>query len=81
MVAAAWGAGSGSDQREGFNTEITINTLEQETELELLNFVAQFNARTNPEWDVTFFIDHTHHTTTNNQESGLAPSPTTLQID
>lgn len=75
------GAGSGSDQREGFNTEITINTLEQETELELLNFVAQFNARTNPEWDVTFFIDHTHHTTTNNQESGLAPSPTTLQID
>jgi hypothetical protein len=75
------GAGSGSDQREGYNTEITMNTMEQDTVLEPLNFIAQFNALTNPDWDVTFFIDHTHHTTTNNQESGLAPSSTAINIE
>ena len=72
------GAGSGSDQREAWNSQISLNTLEQEIVLEPLNYVAQFNARTYPQWDVTFYIDHTHHTTTNNQESGLEPSPTTL---
>lgn len=72
------GAGSGSDQREGFNTQITINTMDQEIVLEPLNYVAQFNARTNPNWDITFYIDHTHHTTTNNQESGIDPGATTI---
>ena len=75
------GAGSGSDQREGYNTEITINTLEQDIVLEPYNFAARFNARTNSNWDITFFIDHTHHTTTNNQESGLQPSATTTVIE
>lgn len=72
------GAGSGSDQREGYNTEITINTMEQQIVLESLNFCMKFNARTNPDFDVTFAIDHTHHTTTNNQESGLLPSDATI---
>lgn len=75
------GAGSGSDQREGYNTEISTNTIEQDVLLEALNFVAQFNALTYPEWDVTFFIDHTFHTTTNNQESGLQPSSTSIILE
>ena len=75
------GAGSGSDQRESFNTHISLNTIDQEVVLEPLNWIAQFNARTNPEWDVTFFIDHTHHTTTNEQESGMKPGDTTLQVE
>jgi hypothetical protein len=72
------GAGSGSDQREAFNTMINLNTLEQEIVLEPLNWAAQFNARVDPRWDVTFYIDHTHHTTTNQQESGLQPSAATI---
>ncbi len=74
------GVGSGSDQRESFNNSITLNTIDQEIVLEPLNLVARFNAQVNPEWDVTFFIDHTMHTTTNNQESGMQPSSNTLQI-
>lgn len=76
----AMGAGSGSDQREGYNTEISTNTIEQDVILEALNYAATFNARKNPDWDITFFIDHTFHTTTNNQESGLQPSDTSLII-
>jgi len=75
------GAGSGSDQREGYNTEITINTLEQDIVLEPYNFAARFNAQVNADFDVTFFIDHTFHTTTNNQESGLSPSDTSIIVD
>jgi hypothetical protein len=75
------GSGSGSDQRESYNTAITINTPEQELLLEPLNWIAQYNAMTDPDWDVVFFIDHTQHTTTNDQESGLKPSPTTLTIE
>lgn len=83
------GAGSGSDQRESFNTQININTIDQDIVLEPLNYLARFNARAGrldgpvvrPEWDVTFFIDHTYHTTTNNQESGMQPSETTLQVE
>lgn len=74
------GAGSGSDQREGYNTEISTNQIEQDTYLEALNYVATFNARTYPEWDITFCMDHTAHTTTNNQESGLQPSQTSLNL-
>lgn len=75
------GAGSGSDQRESYNTGITLNTIDQQIVLEPLNYIAEFNARTNPDWDITFFIDHTYHTTSNLMESGLAPSDTTLVID
>lgn len=74
------GAGSGSDQRESFNTGITVNTIDQDIVLEPLNWIAQYNARNNPDWDITFFIDHTHHTTTNNQETGLATSETTIEL-
>jgi len=65
------GSGSGSDKREMYNIEISSNTIDQQIILEPLNWIAQFNARTNPEWDVTFFIDHTRHTTINNQEDGM----------
>lgn len=75
------GAGSGSDQRESFNTGVQLNTIEQQILLEPLNWIATFNAQTNPDWDVTFFIDHTTHTTTNNQEDGLQPSPTTIEVE
>lgn len=75
------GAGSGSDQREAFNTATDLNTLEQEIVLDVLQFIAQYNARRDPRWDVTFFMDHRAHTTINFQESGVAPSPTTLQIN
>lgn len=75
------GAGSGSDQREAFNTAIGTNTVHQNIVLEPLNFIAQFNAINNPEWDITFFIDHTTHTTTNNQEDGMQPSETTLEVE
>lgn len=67
------GAGSGSDQRESYNTGISLNTIEQDILLEPLNWIATFNAQTNPDWDVTFYIDHTMHTTTNNIETGLVP--------
>lgn len=72
------GAGSGSDKREVYNTEITINTFDQEIILEPLNWIARYNARTNPDWDVTFYIPHTAHTTTNEQETGLVPSKDTI---
>ena len=69
------GAGSGSDKREVYNTEITINTFDQEINLEPLQFIARFNALTDPAWDVTFYIDHTFHTTVNEQEDGLEAKP------
>lgn len=73
------GAGSGSDQRESFNTGITLNTIDQAVILEPLNWIAAFNAQTDPaNWDITFFIDHTFHTTTNNAEDGMKPSDTTI---
>lgn len=75
------GSGSGSDQRESFNTGLTLNTIDQRIVLSTLNYMARFNSRTNKEWDVTFFIDHTFHTTTNNQESGMVDSDTSLQIE
>lgn len=83
------GAGSGSDQRESFNTQININTIDQDIVLEPLNFLARYNARAGvmdgpvvrPEWDVTFFIDHTFHTTTNLQESGMMPSDTSIVVE
>lgn len=67
------GAGSGSDQRESFNTGIQLNTIEQDILLEPLNWIATFNAQTDPSWDVTFYIDHSLHTTTNSVETGVIP--------
>jgi hypothetical protein len=69
------GAGSGSDQRESFNTAIGLNTLEQDIILEVLQFVSDYNG-----WGVTFMVDHTMHTTTNNKEDGMVPSSTTVQV-
>jgi hypothetical protein len=70
------GAGSGSDQRESFNTGITLNTLDQKIILEPLNWIARYNR-----WGITFMIDHTYHTTTNIQEDGLSPTSTTIQLE
>ena len=63
------GAGSGSDQRESYNTSITLNTPDQQVVLEPLNFISRFNG-----WGVEFYVDHTYHTTTNHQESGMIPA-------
>lgn len=60
------GAGSGSDKREVWNSQILENTIEQMYVLAPLNFIARYNR-----WGVRFFIDHTAHTTSNDQESGL----------
>lgn len=83
------GAGSGSDQREGFNTAISINTMDQNIVLEALQLAARYNATEgkldneirDKDWDITFFFDHTHHTTTNNKESGLVESDTTITVE
>ena len=69
------GSGSGSDQRESFNTQISLNTIDQMIVLEPLNFISEYN-----EWGVTFMIDHTHHTTTNDQESGMKPSANSTEV-
>jgi hypothetical protein len=67
------GAGSGSDQRESYNTSINLNTPDQDILLDPLNFISEVNG-----WGVRFFIDHTYHTTTNNKEDGMQPSSTTI---
>jgi len=69
------GAGSGSDQRETYNLGITLNTPDQRLILEPLNYISRYNG-----WGVTFCVAHTHHTTTNDQESGLKPNNRTTQI-
>lgn len=63
------GAGSGSDKRESYNLLVTLNTPDQRRVLEPLNWISRYN-----KWGVTFMIDHTMHTTTNDQESGLVTS-------
>lgn len=66
---------SGSANREGFNTVVTLNTYLQKLLLMDLQIVADFNfANGWSEWDVQFFIDDMTHTTTNNQENGIQPS-------
>lgn len=70
------GAGSGSDKREGYNLLITLNTPDQRRVLEPLNWISKYNG-----WGVTFMVDHTMHTTTNDQESGLKPSAQTTQVE
>lgn len=72
---SALGGNSGSNKREGFNTQISLNTLEQQTVLEIYNFVSVKNG-----WGVCFQHDHTTHTTINNQESGLVQNPNSPQI-
>lgn len=70
------GAGSGSDQRESYNTQIQNNTIDQAIVLEPLNFISDFNG-----WNVTFVIDHSVHTTTNDQESGIKDSENTITLE
>lgn len=67
------GAGSGSDKRESYNLIITLNTPEQRIIMEPLNWIGRHN-----NWGVTFMVDHTMHTTTNDKEDGLKPSPNTI---
>jgi len=69
----AMGSGSGSDKREVYNTGISLNTVEQQCLLAPLNFISRYNR-----WGVRFLIDHTSHTTSNLNESGLVPSKNTL---
>lgn len=69
------GAGSGSDKRESFNLLTTLNTPDQIRILEPLNWISRYN-----KWGVTFMVDHTMHTTTNDQENGLKPSDRTTQV-
>ena len=69
------GAGSGSDKREAYNLMITLNTPDQRRILEPLNWISRYNG-----WGVTFMVDHTQHTTTNDQESGLKPGTQTTQV-
>jgi hypothetical protein len=66
---------SGSANREGFNTVVTLNTPDQELLLMDYQLVATFNAANGyKNWDVTFAVEDISHTTTNTQESGLEPS-------
>lgn len=69
------GAGSGSDKRESYNLMITLNTPDQRRILEPLNWISKYNG-----WGVTFMVDHTAHTTTNEQETGLVPSSRTTNV-
>ena len=70
------GAGSGSDQRESYNTQISLNTMDQRIILEPLNLVSRING-----WGVRFFIDHTAHTTTNKKEDGLMHNENNLIVE
>ena len=69
------GAGSGSDQRESFNTEVTLNTMDQLIMLSDLQRISDYN-----NWGVTFRFDNTTHTTTNNQENGIVNNPATIEV-
>lgn len=69
------GAGSGSDKREAYNLMITLNTPDQRRILERMNWISKYNG-----WGVTFMVDHTHHTTTNDQETGIQPGNQTTQV-
>lgn len=69
------GAGSGSDKRESYNLLVTLNTPDQRRILEPLNWISRYNG-----WGVTFMVDHTMHTTTNDQESGQIPSKQTTDV-
>jgi hypothetical protein len=64
----ALGGNSGSNKRVGYNQAISMNTLDQETVLEIYNFVSEFNG-----WGVCFYHEHMEQTTINEQESGLIP--------
>jgi hypothetical protein len=62
---------SGSANREGFNTMITLNTPMQRLFLSDLQIQADFNALSFPNWDVIYFVDDITHTTTNDKETGI----------
>lgn len=62
----AMGSGSGSDKREVWNTNILEGNMYKDVLLAPLNFIARYN-----KWNVRFMVDHTFHTTTNDQEDGM----------
>lgn len=64
----ALGGNSGSNKRVGYNQAISMNTLDQQTVLEIYNFVSEFNG-----WGVCFYHEHIEQTTINNTESGIIP--------
>ena len=67
---------SGSDTRQGFNTAVTMNTWLQKIILYDLQLMADFNTMMGySNWDVQFFIDDITHTTINQQETGIVPTP------
>jgi len=74
------GAGSGSDKMQTFNIGVSLNTIEQNIVLEVLNWIARWNAATDPDWDIRFFINHDTLTTQNEQENGVKPSTFSTQI-
>lgn len=63
-----------SDKREAYNLMITLNTPDQRRILERMNWISKYNG-----WGVTM-VDHTHHTTTNDQETGIQPGNQTTQV-
>ena len=63
------GAGSGSDQRESYNTSVLLQSIDQMIILEPLNWISKYN-----NWGVCFKFINDTHTTTNDQESGVVPN-------
>jgi hypothetical protein len=68
------GSGSGSDKREVWNANISLNTIEQRYLLGPLNLAYKYNG-----FKVRAMVAHTSHTTSNLSESGLVPSKGTVQ--
>jgi hypothetical protein len=64
----ALGGNSGSKQRVGYNQAIAMNTLDQDTVLQIYNFVSEVNG-----WDVEFEHYHYEMTTTDNDPKGIRP--------
>jgi hypothetical protein len=62
---------SGSANREGFNTMVTLNTPMQRLLLSDLQIAADFNALSFANWDVIYFVDDITHTSINEQETGI----------
>lgn len=60
------GAGSGSDQRESYNTQISLNTIDQQIVLEPLQLIARVNG-----WPVDFYVRHQLHVPLNTDKSGI----------
>jgi hypothetical protein len=64
----ALGGNSGSKQRVGYNQAIAMNTLDQDTVLQIYNFVSEVNG-----WVEEFEHYHYEMTTTDNDPKGVRP--------